>query len=1096
MARKIWRIDGNVVILRAKNIKIEEHMEVLEKKKISLLSNEPCRDDAFKGHAHKNIAKQISRIIKEDNKRHIIGLEGGWGSGKSNLISMVNIELNGEIVYEEKFDHTKTDFPLYVYDAWGHQSDHQRRSILEELTRDLTIEKKIFNEEKWKKKLQNLLAKRRRTSTKEIPKLGIGLIVGGVLLALSPLFSYLVGLVPSSMWWLKVCLSLMPYGLGLLYVYNDRKKSLEENEQDATWSNILSESILVYKDKVKENETFTTISEKEPSSAEFKKWMDDVNDDLKDKNKTLVIVFDNMDRLPSDKVEALWSSIHSFFSDKTYTNIKVIIPFDRKHVQKAFRDEDIENESYGDDFINKTFDVVFRVAPPIMSGWQSYMEDKWKEAFNNELHISVLQIYDALRKKHTPRRIIAFINEMATIKMTLNDNVPDAYIALFIFGKEKIEEDPVNVLLHPNFMGDMSFEYENDPNTIKYLSALYYQLPVEDAMDVVFTQEATEALNSGNGDRLREMMGKMEISLYLGKAIRDVSNIENASIALATIDKTLDYGDFGDMPSWLKEIWENLYEKANKNNIDWCNISDFHVTLYQHLYSKKMAERLVQSYLSIDDEKWNAQKFVETIRELRKGNDFIDNCLDKHKRKVKPVLFLEILKYTEDEYEDYGVTYDFKELDSYLAGLDKDKVLQLEVIPYITVDDDNQWSKYESKLKEWIKDVTTTDTDQIKGLFTRLKEVVKHIGAAKDLIDDDRLDAAWCDIADSDNLFKYDLLAIRIARGNTFSTTHSSDFAEALDYTDDENVRNLAQVIEIYINYGSLLVNSGIYKTQPITVAAFNYLTGHTVRTSTARIMDCLPRFDMVVADYGMDARELYKNLNGWYKHFAFDNTNITKMPDGLFKQAENIDNDLTEALHKACVAYYDTLTQDDWKKHFLAKDGTWRIWKLYHPKKISGVRDALKSLLKDYADGTTTTQPDAGLVNEWLEILMELKHSLKSMYDEICNLLKNGQRVTRVKLLFFGEYILKYADMAKHADFVERLLPTDIIDDDDILAFVSNNIGKLKMCNIPAEFMEKVKELAETTRRDEEDIVNICSALGIEIAAPTKEEEGIGSEK
>ena len=551
-------------------------------------------------------------------------------------------------------------------------------------------------------------------------------------MALTPLFSYLVGLVPSSLWWLKVCLSLFPYGLGFLYVYNDRKKSIEENEQDATWSNILSESILVYKDKVKENETFTTISEKEPSSAEFKKWMDDVNDDLKVQDKTLVIVFDNMDRLPSDKVEALWSSIHSFFSDKTYTNIKVIIPFDRKHVQKAFRDEDVENESYGDDFINKTFDVVFRVAPPIMSGWQLYMEDKWKEAFNYDLHISVFQIYDALCKKHTPRRIIAFINEMATIKMTLNENIPDAYIALFIFGREKIEEDPVNVLPHPNFMGDMSFEYENDPNTIKYLSALYYQLPVDDAMDVVFTQEATEALNSGNGDRLCEMMAKMEISPYLGKAIMDVANIENATVALAAIDKTLDYGDFENMPSWLKEIWKNLYEKANKNNVDWSNISDFHVTLYHHLYSEKMAEGLVQSYLSIDDDKWNAQKYVETIKDLRKDNDIIDNSLDKHRRKVKPALFLEILKYTEYEYEDYGVTYDFAELDAYLAGLDKEKVLQLNVIPYVGAGKD-RWTKYESKLKEWIKDVTTTDTDQINGLFTRLKEVVKFVGVAKDL---------------------------------------------------------------------------------------------------------------------------------------------------------------------------------------------------------------------------------------------------------------------------------------------------------------------------------------------------------------------------
>ncbi len=85
---------------------------------------------------------------------------------------------------------------------------------------------------------------------------------------------------------------------------------------------------------------------------------------------------------------------------------------------------------------------------------------------------------------------------------------------------------------------------------------------------------------------------------------------------------------------------------------------------------------------------------------------------------------------------------------------------------------------------------------------------------------------------------------------------------------------------------------------------------------------------------------------------------------------------------------------------------------------------------------------------------------------------------------------------MAKHADFVEKLLPTDIIDDDDVLEFVSDNIDKLKMCNISDEFKDKVKELAETTRRDEENVVNICHVLGIEIAAPVEEGEETEDEK
>ena len=69
--------------------------------KIQLLSNEPCREDAFEGHSHQHIAEQIVRIIKDDADRHIIGIEGGWGSGKSNLISLVNKGLNGDTVYNK-----------------------------------------------------------------------------------------------------------------------------------------------------------------------------------------------------------------------------------------------------------------------------------------------------------------------------------------------------------------------------------------------------------------------------------------------------------------------------------------------------------------------------------------------------------------------------------------------------------------------------------------------------------------------------------------------------------------------------------------------------------------------------------------------------------------------------------------------------------------------------------------------------------------------------------------------------------------------------------------------------------------------------------
>jgi hypothetical protein len=1061
--------------------------------KIQLLSNEPCRKDAFEGHSHQHIADQIVRIINEDADRHIIGIEGGWGSGKSNLISLVNKGLNGDTVYDKGFNHKASTFPFFVYDAWGHQVDYQRRAILEELTHDLTLEKKILDKAKWETKLQELLAKRRKTTTKEVPRLGVGFIVSIILTILTPLVVFLVGIVPDDLWWLKVIVALLPYLTGIGYAIQNRKNSLKEHEQECTWQNILSELILVYKDQIKENETYTTVSEKEPSSAEFKKWMDEVDMDLKALNKHLVIVFDNMDRLPAQKVESLWSSIHSFFSDKTYDNIKVLIPFDRQHVQLAFKNEDTEGESYGNDFINKTFDVVFRVPPPIMTGWQQYMTDMWKKAFGEDaqLHISVTQIYDALSKNHTPRKIIAFINEVATVKMTMHDDIPDRYIALFVFGKELIDKDPIGQLLNLDFMGSVKFEYENDPDTIKYLSALYYQLPVDKALDVVFTREATEALNNGDAERLHDMMEHMDLSPILGKSILNVTDVEKATMALADVDGFVDYGELGKMPGWLAKIWDDLYQKCKEKNVDWSAIKEFHVSLYKHLYDEDLAERLVTGYLSVEDENWDVELYVDTINQLREENDVIDRQLEKHKRKVSPKLFIELLAHTKDKYEKYGVMYDKTEVDDYLAALERNEAIAINVIPYIKLDKKESFDEFEAKLKEWIGNANLRDVDDIRGLFTRLKEVEGKPVSFEDYFDDTRIYNAWSQIENTGNKFKYDLLAMRIARGNSFQSSYRGSFRDTIDAPDQQDIKNLAKVIEYYIDYGDLLLNSDTYKEYPIVVEVFKDITVNSYGSSKAHIMECLKHFDTTVDDYGMDEKQLYKNLSLWKRWFDFSQTTVDEMPSGLMTLSLSIDNELTKALHQACEKYYSTLTQEQWKEHILAEDDTYRIWKIYHPKKYQENFDALKKILKDCAGNVNASMGQKELWTEWLGICMEVKHQVKGLFNEVSGILKRDSRITKEKLLFFGPLILEHADIDKQSDFVEKLIPSEMIDG-DVIAFIAKHIDRLKDCVIPDEFKEKVKHLAETTMQDDEDIRTICEAIGIEV----EEEEESTDEK
>ena len=50
----------------------------------------PAGKDLFAGKAQEQLAQSIAELIKNnDTKKKLVGLEGDWGSGKSNLIMIL-----------------------------------------------------------------------------------------------------------------------------------------------------------------------------------------------------------------------------------------------------------------------------------------------------------------------------------------------------------------------------------------------------------------------------------------------------------------------------------------------------------------------------------------------------------------------------------------------------------------------------------------------------------------------------------------------------------------------------------------------------------------------------------------------------------------------------------------------------------------------------------------------------------------------------------------------------------------------------------------------------------------------------------------------
>lgn len=116
------------------------------------IPDKPTGDDVFEGQSQTNLANNICEYIRSNDSAssrgreqmpRIIGLEGKWGSGKSNVVEKIKKDLEGEGYY------------TFTYDAWGHQEDLQRRSILETLTNALIEDKVLEGKVKIKMRMVN-----------------------------------------------------------------------------------------------------------------------------------------------------------------------------------------------------------------------------------------------------------------------------------------------------------------------------------------------------------------------------------------------------------------------------------------------------------------------------------------------------------------------------------------------------------------------------------------------------------------------------------------------------------------------------------------------------------------------------------------------------------------------------------------------------------------------------------------------------------------------------------------------------------------------------------------------------------------------------
>lgn len=832
------------------------------------LDPKPKGQDKFDSKSQQRLVNSIADyMIQNDDAENkdrivmprIIGIEGEWGSGKSNVIEMLS---NSPL---------KADYNFYIYNAWGNQEDLQRRSILEGLTNRLVNDKgKDLLPEKtkvelrngdaktvsWKERLKYLLASKKEVETDTIPQLCRWIILIILAIVFAPICTNLAkGF--ENIKWLSIVFLLIPILMILIGYFIAVYKEHKRKGEGSCWDRALSNMLRLYKGKEVHENKFETISSEEPTVEEFRNWMKDISNGLieKDDNQKVVIVFDDMDRLPAEKVKRLWSTIHTFFAGEGFERIWVIIPFDRKHLANAF--EDSTANQVIDYFIQKTFPVVYRVAPPLKKDYDTVFMSYIKDAFGDSESLSDLETVDRFYRlsnsKPNVRAIMSFINELVSLRQQWDKGeIPITHIAAYLIGKKEISENPSDEILSGKYLGPLEQLINNDIELQNSVAALYYGVGVSDALQIPLEEYIMKCIDNPEND----------INTYSENKnfIFDLGNVIN-SVDLTKIGSTIAVvSNINSKQLVPQSIWANLIARKREAGIHDQNFDGAYKILLKHT-SEEFQQRVLDNWYNAlyYFKDFKGEKYHNALAEAQK---FIDEnkleCKIPVRSKVLTTQqFIDFIKVGGEDYKKWQVVCNPDELDTYLSDLSKLDYSMADSLKNLLDDKDY---KFDKLLKAIQKAYAQPDSFDYNNAGT-------IILAYRNTSERETLDYT-IDHTKINNLYS------AIQTNKVFDEEHGRSDLESMKLClgdtnividDNTNIEKIAELTDYYKRYDELLImaTSSSY-TLLRNVVKDKIEKKNGVELSLNKI---LPIFEKIISVTGITVEQLLSDLTLWFSN-------------------------------------------------------------------------------------------------------------------------------------------------------------------------------------------------------------------------------------
>ena len=831
--------------------------------KSQFLPNNPVGKDLLKGKSQERVVdaikKHILSVDAKDSKVNlprIIGVEGPWGSGKSNALLQLDKSLGD-------------DYFFFTYDAWGNQEDLQRRSLLELLTKTLIDNEKLEKPTKikilsnalqvepiekectWTDRLFALLSKRSATHNVTIPTIydstkyfALMLVVTGIL---APLLNAIKVAAMPCWYSIFALIAVLTPAISYYLLMRDKQKN---KEKGWTWK----EMFQMYQTSGRTDTSTYTISELEPSVSEFREWMKDVSEGIPEMLH-LVIVFDNMDRLPREKVRQLWSSIQTFFAGKGYPKVWCIIPFDRTHLANAFSEATnfVDAQKLTNYFIEKTFPVVYRIPEPIITDYKGVFKDLFEEAFGKRKEQETInRCFRIKHPKANMREIISYINKCVSLSHAWGEEIKLTSIALFVLNSEHIfKDDNVSekAIVDGLYLKDVEGIFYQDDDLDTEISALAYGVEKNEAAQLPMKNLIANALRKKDAARFDEY-AKANVHFY--EILKDeIEGMEALQLDDAVNHVSVLSFDGLDETNtgYLNDVWTKLAGL-------YLNITDKETSLRQEV--RALMDNCQPTELKIKVGK----KFIESFSDKEnphKGAEWyqVYSGLSKYAsqkgisvplpaRTLKSGDFAEFIKAAGKDYKQLPINCNNDELNTYCIELVTNGQTILDLLEVLKDDNHYNFNALITESRRLIEAKEATDIN-----IEKILDVLKFLSNEPVKLN---VELPFLDSLQYEGRSLPDLRVLRMMKGKELGNLKVEDIAA------------MASVVYLYVSTADIWNKYLSMSTNTIT-AFMTYIVNNDLHDGKlVSATDLLSQMVNVQTMAGLDRKAIVKFVNDWGK--------------------------------------------------------------------------------------------------------------------------------------------------------------------------------------------------------------------------------------